>query len=133
MADDSRLLQSRPFTKPRVHRHCPKCQRVATERWLTDRRRELLPIPYFHVVFTLPHELNPLAQSRIGLPEARQDPDERNLICLAHDAIEEEPQHVGAPLRSAGSAAPRPPHTRHGVPAPGPGSRFRLRTGLCAP
>ena len=44
------------------NRHCPKCQRVATERWLTARRREILPIPYFHVVFTLPHGLNPLAQ-----------------------------------------------------------------------
>jgi Transposase zinc-binding domain/Putative transposase len=45
------------------NRHCPKCQRVTTERWLTARRREVLPIPYFHVVFTLPHPLNPLAQS----------------------------------------------------------------------
>ena len=45
------------------NRHCPRCQRVATERWLTARRREVLPIPYFHVVFTLPHTLNPLAQS----------------------------------------------------------------------
>ena len=45
------------------HRHCPKGQRVATERWLAARRREVLPIPYFHVVFTLPHALNPLAQS----------------------------------------------------------------------
>jgi hypothetical protein len=45
------------------NRHCPKCQRVGTERWLTARRREVLPIPYFHVVFTLPHALNPLAQS----------------------------------------------------------------------
>ena len=45
------------------NRHCPKCQRVATERWLTARRAEVLPIPYFHVVFTLPHDLNPLAQS----------------------------------------------------------------------
>ena len=45
------------------NRHCPKCQRVATERWLTARRGEVLPIPYFHVVFTLPHALNPLAQS----------------------------------------------------------------------
>jgi Putative transposase/Transposase zinc-binding domain len=45
------------------NRHCPKCQRVATERWLAARRRDLLPIPYFHVVFTLPHALNPLAQS----------------------------------------------------------------------
>ena len=45
------------------NRHCPKCQSVATERWLVARRREVLPIPYFHVVFTLPHALNPLAQS----------------------------------------------------------------------
>jgi hypothetical protein len=45
------------------NRHCPKCQRMATERWLAARRREVLPIPYFHVVFTLPHALNPLAQS----------------------------------------------------------------------
>jgi hypothetical protein len=45
------------------NRHCPKCQRVATERWLSARQREVLPIPYFHVVFTLPHALNPLAQS----------------------------------------------------------------------
>src|SRR5437867_1963979 len=45
------------------NRHCPKCQPVATERWLTARRGEVLPIPYFHVVFTLPHALNPLAQS----------------------------------------------------------------------
>lgn len=45
------------------NRHCPKCQRVATERWLAARRREVLPIPYFHVVFTLPHALNPFAQS----------------------------------------------------------------------
>ncbi len=49
------------------NRHCPKCQRVATERWLAARRREVLPIPYFHVVFTLPHALNPLAQSHPSL------------------------------------------------------------------
>ena len=45
------------------NRHCPKCQRIATERWLAARRAEVLPIPYFHVVFTLPHALNPLVQS----------------------------------------------------------------------
>lgn len=44
------------------NRHCPKCQTLTTERWLTARRADLLPIPYFHVVFTLPHDLNPLAQ-----------------------------------------------------------------------
>src|SRR2546425_89152 len=44
------------------NRHCPKCQTLVKERWLAARRAELLPIDYFHVVFTLPHTLNPLAQ-----------------------------------------------------------------------
>lgn len=44
------------------NRHCPKCQTLARERWMAARRAELLPVPYFHVVFTLPHELNALAQ-----------------------------------------------------------------------
>lgn len=44
------------------NRHCPKCQTRAKERWLEARRRELLATPYFHVVFTLPHPLNALAQ-----------------------------------------------------------------------
>lgn len=44
------------------NRHCPKCQTRAKERWLTARRAELLPVPYYHLVFTLPHELNVLAQ-----------------------------------------------------------------------
>lgn len=39
------------------NRHCPKCQAVATARWLEARRAELLPVEYFHVVFTLPHTL----------------------------------------------------------------------------
>ena len=41
-------------------RHCPTCQGAAREKWLHKRLRELLPVPYFHVVFTLPHALNPL-------------------------------------------------------------------------
>jgi len=40
------------------NRHCPKCQHVPRERWLEKRKGEILPISYFHVVFTLPHELN---------------------------------------------------------------------------
>ncbi len=44
------------------NRHCPKCQTLAKERWLAARRAELLPVEYFHVVFTLPHGLNALAQ-----------------------------------------------------------------------
>src|SRR5436190_20244421 len=42
------------------NRHCPKCQTQARERWIAKRERELLAVPYFHVVFTLPHELHTL-------------------------------------------------------------------------
>ena len=42
------------------NRHCPKCQTSAKERWREARQQELLPVPYFHNVFTLPHELNGL-------------------------------------------------------------------------
>lgn len=43
------------------NRHCPTCQATVKARWLQKRRAELLPVPYFHLVFTVPHELNPLA------------------------------------------------------------------------
>ncbi|MFH1605493.1 MAG: IS91 family transposase [Pseudomonadota bacterium] len=43
------------------NRHCPKCQAMARSAWLAQRESELLPIPYFHLVFTIPHELAPLA------------------------------------------------------------------------
>ncbi|NDH09882.1 MAG: IS91 family transposase [Gammaproteobacteria bacterium] len=43
------------------YRHCPKCQTAKQLRWVTARQSELLPVPYYHVVFTLPHELNPVA------------------------------------------------------------------------
>jgi hypothetical protein len=43
------------------NRHCPKCQAAATARWLERERDYLLPVPYSHVVFTLPRELAPLA------------------------------------------------------------------------
>ncbi len=41
-------------------RHCPKCQTMVKERWLNDRKADLLPCNYFHMVFTIPHELNPI-------------------------------------------------------------------------
>ena len=47
-------------TTPR-NRHCPKCQSTARDRWLAERAQELLPVPYCHVVFTVPQELAPLA------------------------------------------------------------------------
>ena len=44
------------------NRHCPKCQTWKKEKWIRDRAADLLPIQYFHVVFTIPSELNPLVQ-----------------------------------------------------------------------
>ena len=43
------------------NRHCPNCQTRAKEDWSRRRMTELLPVPYAHLVFTLPHDLNPLA------------------------------------------------------------------------
>ena len=43
------------------NRHCPKCHRREREQWLADRAKDLLPVPYSHVVFTIPHELASLA------------------------------------------------------------------------
>jgi hypothetical protein len=60
------------------NRHCPKCQTAATAAWVAARQRELLPVPYFHNVFTLPHELNGL----ILWSEANQ----RALLKLLFDA-----------------------------------------------
>jgi predicted Zn-ribbon and HTH transcriptional regulator len=50
----------RPAYNSCRNRHCPKCQSLAKARWLQARTDELLPVGYFHVVFTLPHVLNPL-------------------------------------------------------------------------
>jgi len=50
----------RPSYNSCRNRHCPKCQTVAKQKWLEARKAELLDVPYFHCVFTLPHELNPL-------------------------------------------------------------------------
>src|SRR6266705_2967649 len=42
------------------NRHCPKCQSTARDQWLAERAKELLPVPYCHVVFTIPEQLAPL-------------------------------------------------------------------------
>ena len=49
------------------NRHCPKCQATARAKWLAERQAELLPVPYFHVVFTLPEDLG-----RLALQKARE-------------------------------------------------------------
>jgi hypothetical protein len=48
-------------------RHCPTCQTLRKQRWLEQHRAEVLPVPYFHVVFTLPHALNPLIAANRAL------------------------------------------------------------------
>jgi len=50
-----------------LDRHCPTCQTVAKEEWLAARRAELLPVEYFHAVFTVPHRLNPLIDANRAL------------------------------------------------------------------
>ena len=49
----------RPAYNSCRNRHCPKCQSLAKVKWLDKQKSELLPSGYFHLVFTLPHELNP--------------------------------------------------------------------------
>jgi len=76
------------------NRHCPKCQAQARERWLAERQWELLPIGYFHVVFTVPHQLNVLA-----LTNARLFYD-LLFATSAATAIEvaADPKHLGAEI-----------------------------------
>jgi hypothetical protein len=55
-----RCSHRRPVYNSCRNRHCPKCQALAKAQWLAQRQAELLPVGYFHTVFTLPHELNRL-------------------------------------------------------------------------
>jgi len=76
------------------NRHCPKCQTQARERWLAARQSELLPTSYFHVVFTVPHELNVLARDN---PRYFYDllftASAQTLVEVAAD-----PKHLGAEI-----------------------------------
>jgi len=74
------------------NRNCPKCQFSAREKWLAERSRELLPVPYFHVVFTLPQELAPLAlQNQKVIYNLLFRATAETLLEIAAD-----PQHLGA-------------------------------------
>ena len=48
------------------HRSCPTCHRLDTEAWLEERRQALLPVPYCHVIFTVPHELGEIIRQHHG-------------------------------------------------------------------
>jgi predicted RNA-binding Zn-ribbon protein involved in translation (DUF1610 family) len=76
------------------NRHCPKCQANARDKWLAARRRELLPSPYVHVVFTLPHELGPLAlQNKKVVYGLLFRTSAETLLEIARD-----PKHLGAEI-----------------------------------
>lgn len=77
-----------------LNRHCPKCQAAARQRWLEKRSAELLPVPYYHVVFTLPHLLAPLAlQNKEGVYGLLFRAAGQTLLQIAAD-----PQHLGADI-----------------------------------
>jgi hypothetical protein len=76
------------------NRHCPKCQALAKAKWLEARRAELLPVPYFHVVFTLPQSLAPLAQQNKRLVyNLLFQAASQTLLTVAAD-----PKHLGAEI-----------------------------------
>jgi Putative transposase/Transposase zinc-binding domain len=76
------------------NRHCPKCQTGARERWIQARRRELLPTPYVHVVFTLPPQLAALAlHNKKVIYDLLLRPSAETLLEVARD-----PRHLGAEI-----------------------------------
>jgi hypothetical protein len=103
------------------NRHCPKCQANARDRWLAARQRELLPTRYVHVVFTLPHELAPLAlQNKRVVYDLLFRISAETLLEIARD-----PQHLGADigffsvLHSWNQKLEHHPHIHCVVPAGG--------------
>jgi Putative transposase/Transposase zinc-binding domain len=103
------------------NRHCPKCQAVAAKEWLVDRQADLLPVPYFHVVFTLPRPLADIAYyNKAVVYDLLLKVAAETLITIAAD-----PKHLGARigltavLHSWGSALTHHPHAH--IIAPGGG------------
>jgi len=103
------------------NRHCPKCQAQARERWLLARERDLLDVPYVHVVFTLPHGLLPLAyRNSTRLYTWLFQASAATLREVAAD-----PRHLGAEigvlsiLHTWGQTLVRHPHVHCVVPAGG--------------
>jgi hypothetical protein len=77
-----------------LNRHCPKCQGATRQAWLAKRSAELLPVPYYHVVFTLPHVLAPLAlQNKALVYGLLFRAAAETLLQIAAD-----PEHLGAKI-----------------------------------
>jgi hypothetical protein len=103
------------------NRHCPKCQGAAAKEWLADREAELLPVPYYHVVFTLPAPIADIAyQNKAVIYDLLFKAAAETLITIAAD-----PKHLGARigltavLHSWGSALTHHPHIHVIVPGGG--------------
>jgi hypothetical protein len=103
------------------NRHCPKCQGAAARDWLAERQAELLPVPYFHVVFTLPAALADIAyQNKAVIYDALFKASSETLLTIAAD-----PKHLGARigitavLHTWGSAMTHHPHVHMIVPGGG--------------
>jgi hypothetical protein len=76
------------------NRHCPKCQSLARAKWLSDRKAELLPVTYFHVVFTLPSEIAEIAyQNKAILYDMLFQATAETLLTIAIDK-----RHLGAEI-----------------------------------
>jgi hypothetical protein len=103
------------------NRHCPKCQAIAAKEWLAEREAELLPVAYFHVVFTLPAPVADIAwQNKAVIYDILLKAAAETLIAIAAD-----PKHLGARigltavLHTWGSALTHHPHVHIIVPGGG--------------
>jgi hypothetical protein len=103
------------------NRHCPKCQTNAREKWLRARERELLPVGYYHLVFSVPHALVPLIwQNKRVLFTLLFEASAATLLEIAAD-----PKHLGAQigflsiLHTWGQTLQRHPHIHCVVPGGG--------------
>jgi hypothetical protein len=103
------------------NRHCPKCQGAAAKEWLAEREAELLPAPYFHVVFTLPAALRDIAyQNKAVVYDLLFKASAETLLTIAADR-----KHLGARigfisvLHTWGSALVHHPHVHMIVPGGG--------------
>ena len=114
------------------NRHCPKCQGTAAKEWLAEREAELLPAPYYHVVFTLPAAIADIAyQNKAVIYDLLLKVSAETLITIAAD-----PKHLGARvgitsvLHTWGSALTHHPHVHMIVP--GGGARWQALGGVPA-
>jgi len=103
------------------NRHCPKCQGTAAKQWLADREADLLPVPYYHVVFTLPTAIaNIASQNKAVLYDLLFKVSAETMLTIAAD-----PTHLGARigitsvLHTWGSAMTHHPHVHMIVPGGG--------------